>query len=70
MNQGTIYLSYLVRLWSEELPGGKGGEPAWQGEVLHIQSGHKTLFQDKEQLLGYLLEQLAQEGDPTAAPDG
>ena len=40
------YISYLLRLWLEKQAGGEGESPAWQGEVLHIQSGSKVSFQD------------------------
>ena len=54
----SIYASYLVRLWQEQQAGGEGKSPAWQGEVLHIQSGSKVSFQDMGQLCRYLQEQL------------
>ena len=69
MNLTSNYTSYLVRLWQQEQEGDEGQSPSWQGELLHIQSGHKTFFQDKEQLLRYLLEQLAEFGDPTTVHD-
>jgi hypothetical protein len=59
MKPGAIYLSFLVRLWSgEQQAGGEGESPAWQGEVLHIQSGSKVLFQDMDRLFQYLQDQL------------
>ncbi len=59
MIPGAIYISFLVRLWSnEQQAGGERESPAWQGEVLHIQSGSKVSFQDMDQLCLYLLEHL------------
>ena len=59
MKPGAIYLSFLVRLWSDEQQaGGEGESPAWQGEITHIQSGSKVSFQDMNHLMRYLQEQL------------
>jgi len=54
----SMYISYLVRIWQDEPAGGEGEPPAWQGEVLHIQSGSKVSFEDLDHLLRYLQEQL------------
>ena len=51
----------LERLWQEEQAGGEGESPAWQGEVLRIQTGLKYSFQDMDRLFQYLQDQL--EGD-------
>ena len=62
MKPRTIYFSFLVRLWSDEQQaGGEGESPAWEGEVTHIQSGSKVLFQDMDQLRHYLQEHLDKE---------
>jgi len=61
MKLTSVYTSYLVRIWQEEQAGGEGEPPAWQGEVTHIQSGHKAIFQEMDQLLLYLLEHLDRE---------
>jgi hypothetical protein len=53
-----MYTSYLVRIWQEERAGGEGESPAWQGEVTHIQSGSKDVFQDLDQLCQYMMEHL------------
>ena len=61
MKHEPKYHSYLVRLWREGQAGGEGESPAWQGEVTHIQSGSKVLFQDMDQLRRYLQEHLDKE---------
>jgi hypothetical protein len=59
----SMYTSYLVRLWQEQQAGGEGKLPAWQGEVLHIQSGSKISFQDMDRLFHFFREQLERDGD-------
>jgi hypothetical protein len=62
MKPGAIYLSFLVRMWSDEQQaGGEGESPAWQGEVIHIQTGSKVSFHDMGQLFRYLQERLKEE---------
>jgi hypothetical protein len=58
MKLASIYISYLVRIWQDEPAGGKGEPPAWQGEIIHIQSGAKVAFQDLSQLIHHLQEHL------------
>ena len=64
MKPDAIYISFLVRLWSDEQQvGGEGKPPDWQGEVIHIQSGSKVSFQDVEQLFVYFQEHFDGEED-------
>ena len=63
MKHETEYQSYILRLWLADRAGGDGVPPAWQGEIVHIQSGIKTSFQDLDGLNAFLLRNL------THAPD-
>ncbi|MFN2304863.1 MAG: hypothetical protein ACK2TV_14120 [Anaerolineales bacterium] len=51
MKPELVYQSYLVRLWREEQVGGRGEPPAWQGELLHIQTGQKWPLHDVKEVL-------------------
>jgi hypothetical protein len=51
MNHETEYHSYLIRLWRDKEAGGTGEPPAWQGEMVHIQTGKKWSLPDLEEAL-------------------
>ncbi len=51
------YISFLIRLWREptsELPEQAAG---WQGEVEHIQSGRRWLFESLDQLFASIRQE-------------
>jgi len=51
MRHEPDYQSYLVRLWREKQASGRGEPPAWQGELLHIQTGQKWPLHDVKEVL-------------------
>ena len=54
MTTPTAYLSFLVRLWREQVPGRPQAEGGWWGEVEHIQNGQDWAFQGLEGVLDSL----------------
>jgi hypothetical protein len=63
MKHELEYHSYLLRLWYAERVGGASSPPAWQGEIIHIQSGSKVPIQDLDGLIAFLLGNLTQATD-------
>ena len=57
MTTSIAYLSFLVRLWREPVPGGPEVESGWRGEVEHIQSGRRWTLQSLEEVLDCLYRQ-------------
>lgn len=49
------YSSFLVRLWHSAQEG-----ESWQGEVEHIQTGHRYVFSDLTELLNLLQQQTSE----------
>ena len=54
MKTDPEYHSFLIRLWWEKQVGGEGGVPAWQGEMLHIQTGEKWPLDNIDEVLKVL----------------
>jgi hypothetical protein len=46
------YASYLVRLWRDQDPASR--ESNWQGEIEHIQSGERWMFESVDELFTFL----------------
>jgi hypothetical protein len=51
MKQDSDYHSFLIRLWWDSEAGGTGRPPAWQGEMVNIQTGKKWPLPDLEEAL-------------------
>jgi hypothetical protein len=58
---GATYYSYLLRIW--QVP--NNDERAWRIQLENVQTGEKHGFASLEELLVYLGQVTAQEGNPT-----
>lgn len=56
----STYLSFLIRMWREEVGNHNVQAPEWRGEVEHIQSGQVLRFYSLSELFDYLREQASQ----------
>ncbi len=59
MKPVPTYISFLVRMWRTKTGGQPDGIGHWQGEVEHIQSGHRWKFSNMEALIRFLSNPLA-----------
>ena len=53
----TEYASFLVRLWREAGADATAPVADWQGEIEHIQSGHRWTFGTLDETLDFLRRQ-------------
>jgi len=51
------YLSYLLRLWQEQID----GRPCWRASLESVQSGEQVAFASWEQLVDYLWQEQRKE---------
>jgi hypothetical protein len=58
---GTVYNSYLIRIWSESQVDSGGDQ--WHIELESIQTGQKRQFPDLDALRSFLLDQMGERQD-------
>ncbi len=60
------YLSFIVRLWRENIPPHMSNIADWEGEIEHIQSGRRWRFHSLAELMAFFqnVNLAVDDGDP------
>ncbi len=60
VGEGTIYASYLLRLWKTE----EEGEPHWRASLVSVQTGERRSFANLELMVAFLQEKINSSHSP------